>query len=385
MRKSSAVAWLGGVVVGAAAMYFLDPRSGRRRRAEAGQQAGKWVREVEHELMGYGRDLGNRARGQVARASRRLHADLVEDHRLEARVRSALGRLTTSPRAIRAEVRDGIVTLSGPVPDADLGYVLTGLRRIPGVLRVESRLDPIHGKRGGNSAHARDAAGGRAATGGEPLAPPARLLVGSAGGLLALWGLRRGGAAGATGAALGGWLIARSAVDEDAHPWIASGGPPVPVQRSIEIAAPVREVFAAWTDFSSFPRFMSHLREVRESDGGISHWVADGPAGMPVSWTAEIVSLQPFRRITWRSLAGSMIRNSGEVRFEDVTEDRTRIHVRMAYQPPAGQIGRAVAACFGADPRRQLDDDLHRFKALLEAARPASPARAPVGVPLSQE
>ena len=375
MARDSGLALVSGMLVGVTAMFFLDPRSGRRRRAEAGHQVAKLAREVEQSLASQGRDLRNRAQGQVARTTRVFRSDLVEDHRLEARVRSTLGHLTSQARAITVEVREGHVRLLGMIPQADLGDVLTGLRRVPGVTRLESLLLPIP-KSGDPVPHnAPSPQPHRPEVPAEPLSPPARAIVGAAGGLLAIWGLRHGGTSGAAGAALGGWMIARSLVDETEHPWIAAGGPPTFVQKTVEVEGPVQQVFAAWTNFSSFPRFMAHLREVRESESGISYWVADGPAGLPVSWSAEVVALQPFKRVAWRSVEGSMIRNAGEVQFEDVAEDRTRIHVRMAYQPPAGQIGSAVAACFGADPRRQLDEDLRRFKALLETDAAATAER----------
>jgi hypothetical protein len=41
----------------------------------------------------------------------------------------------------------------------------------------------------------------------------------------------------------------------------------------------------------------------------------------------------------------------------------------MTYNPPAGLLGHGVAALLGADPKRALDDDLLRFKSLLEHGR----------------
>ena len=45
----------------------------------------------------------------------------------------------------------------------------------------------------------------------------------------------------------------------------------------------------------------------------------------------------------------------------------TRVHVRIAYEPPAGALGRLVAASLGADPARWLRGDLLRLKRQLEA------------------
>ena len=38
----------------------------------------------------------------------------------------------------------------------------------------------------------------------------------------------------------------------------------------------------------------------------------------------------------------------------------------MTYNPPAGAIGHALAALFGADPKRTMDEDLARLKSLFE-------------------
>jgi hypothetical protein len=38
----------------------------------------------------------------------------------------------------------------------------------------------------------------------------------------------------------------------------------------------------------------------------------------------------------------------------------------MSYVPPAGVLGHAVAALFGADPKQDMDDDLLRLKTFIE-------------------
>lgn len=41
----------------------------------------------------------------------------------------------------------------------------------------------------------------------------------------------------------------------------------------------------------------------------------------------------------------------------------------MTYAPPAGLLGHAVASLFGVDPKSAMDEDLVRFKSLLEDGR----------------
>jgi hypothetical protein len=49
--------------------------------------------------------------------------------------------------------------------------------------------------------------------------------------------------------------------------------------------------------------------------------------------------------------------------------------IRMTYKPPAGALGHAVASLLGSDPKRAMDEDLLRFKSLLEEGKAS--ARGP--------
>src|SRR5206468_1890154 len=178
----------------------------------------------------------------------------------------------------------------------------------------------------------------------ERLLPVARAVCLPAGGPMVWWGARPGGAPGLLSAATGGARVTGAAPTRQPCPADAPGeGEGITVGHSIEVVAPVRDAFAFWTQFRNFPRFMPRLREVREEEPGVSHWLVDGPAGVRVSWDAEVTALEPHRRIAWRSLTGSTVPNAGEVRFEELAPRSTRVHVSLAYRPPAGAIGHAVA------------------------------------------
>ena len=369
MERDRGLAWLCGLSLGAAFMYFLDPRSGRRRRARARDTGVHATNACEDAAERLARDVANRTRGTIARTRRRLVSEgLVDDERLVARVRSALGRLCSHPGPVKVEAAEGVVTLRGPILAGEAALVAAGVRGVPGVKRVESLLWSVT-----DPSQVPALQGVRPAVGMPPdllqrkMSPTSRLLAGTVGGMLVWAGARRGDALGVAGATLGGFLFARAATNMEPERLLTAGvRDSIPVQKTVTIMAPLQEVFAFWSSFRNFPRFMEHLREVSENEEGISHWVADGPAGIPVSWDAEITALQPYKRIAWRSKEGSTVQNEGEVCFEEVDERNTRIHVRMRYHPPGGSLGYAVAAFFGADPTRQLADDLNRFKRLLE-------------------
>jgi uncharacterized membrane protein len=117
---------------------------------------------------------------------------------------------------------------------------------------------------------------------------------------------------------------------------------------------------------------MSHLKEVRNIHPGRSHWVAYGPAGIPVEWDALITRHEPNSLISWASEPGAAVQSSGTVRFGRNPAGGTRVEVQMSYNPVAGAIGHAVASLFGVDPKHAMDDDLARLKTLLEQRGPGT-------------
>jgi len=144
-----------------------------------------------------------------------------------------------------------------------------------------------------------------------------------------------------------------------------------PVARSITVRLSPEEVYAFWRRLENLPRFMEHLESVRTIDERHSHWRARGPAGVSVEWDAQIVIDRPNELIVWRSLPGSAVSNSGQVRFVRAPGDRgTEVHVELIYRPPAGKLGVAVAKLLGEEPAQQVATDLRRLKQVLETGEP---------------
>ena len=127
------------------------------------------------------------------------------------------------------------------------------------------------------------------------------------------------------------------------------------------------EVYQFWRNFQNLPRFMRHVNSVEDLGDGRSHWKVKGPAGMEVEWDATIVADVPNEVITWRTLENSDVDHAGAVRFERAAGGRgTIVKVNIEYRPIGGVIGATVAKLFGEEPEQQLDDDLRRFKQVLE-------------------
>lgn len=354
---------LTSAVTGALAMYFLDPQSGRRRRARARDKALRYGHRVRDAWDVTLRDTQHRARGVLAASRRVLRRESVPDETLAGRVRAVLGRYVSHPHAVEVSAREGVVTLAGPILQGEVHALLHAVKGVGGVQAVENRLQ----------AHT-DASHVSALQGGVPRrgerfellqdnwSPAARLGVGTLGFLL----LMRGGLLGRAGGAA---LVVRALSNLDFETLLGLGeAHGVEVQKTLHVNAPVEQVFAFWSDYQNFPRFMSRVLEVRASEDR-SRWVVSGPAGVPVEWTSELVRFQPNQLIEWRSLPGSGVRHDGTVRFEPAAEGGTRLSVCLRYVPPGGALGHAVASLLGADPKSGMDADLMRMKSMIETGR----------------
>jgi len=141
----------------------------------------------------------------------------------------------------------------------------------------------------------------------------------------------------------------------------------VRVLASTTIYRPAQEIYSYWREFEHLPKFMTHLEEVRELDGTRSKWTATGPLGLPVSWEAEIINDIPSELISWRSVGDADVVSAGSVRFKPAAGDHgTEVRVKLQYDPPAGRAGATVAWLLGEDPQTHIEQDLRRFKQLLE-------------------
>jgi uncharacterized membrane protein len=162
-------------------------------------------------------------------------------------------------------------------------------------------------------------------------------------------------------------VLAVTALDLIAAKQLSSGNPGVHAKASCIVNKSPDEVYRFWRNFENLPRFMRHLQTVDDLGDGRSRWKTTGPAGMEVEWEATIIADVPGEVITWRSLENSDVDNAGAVRFEAAPGNRgTIVKVNIHYNPPAGVVGATIAKLFGEEPEQQLDDDLRRFKQVLE-------------------
>jgi uncharacterized membrane protein len=360
---------LQGFAAGAAAMYFLDPSRGKRRRTGLRDQAGRTLRELTRQMDKAGRDLSNRSRGMLAAVK---SAALQPDRTVVAeRVKSRIGRVVSHPHAISVTSDDGLVKLKGLVLEHELNRLLQTVKSVPGVRQIRNELE-VHN----TPEHISSLQGGtpresRWEFARQNWTPSLRVGAGTLGGGLILYGIRTGGLRGIAGGLAGAALLTRAVANREFRKivGIGSGAHVVNFEKAVHIEAPPEEVYAFWTNYTNFPRFMAHLQEVRDLGNGKSHWVAAGPSRIPISWDAELTEQVPNRKIAWRSVPGSQVHTEGVVRFDPNGNGGTRVGIRLCYGPPAGMLGHVIASLFGSNPRQEMNDDLVRLKSLIELGK----------------
>ena len=372
-----------GTGLGAISMYYLDPARGRYRRAMVRNRLTHAGREVERGMGVVAHDFWNRAAGMGAEVRAMFDSRLPDDTVLVERVRACLGRVVTHPASIDVSASDGVVTLEGLILADEVADLLGCARRVHGVKEVRNRLE----------AHATP--GRIPGLQGEPpkrksgversWTPAARTLYSAAGVAAALYGFRRRSAGGTLLGTLGVALLSRAATNLDLGRLLGVGSRrhTIEVQKSIRIRAPVEHVFELWEDFESFPRLMAHVRRVRllDGDGDRRHWrwTVRGAAGIEMEFDTVVTAVEQNRLIAWRTEGTPAVRHSGTVRFHGNDDGSTTVELRMTYTPVGGALGDALARLIGADPKRQIDDDLLRLKTFMETGRAARDAAEPTG------
>ncbi len=133
------------------------------------------------------------------------------------------------------------------------------------------------------------------------------------------------------------------------------------VEKSIDVEVPISTAYNQWTQFESFPRFMSGVDYVSQVDDTHLHWEVS-IAGVDREFDAEITEQHPDERIAWRSLDGET--HSGVVTFHRLDDDETRITVNFDWEPQ-GMVEKAGSMLQMDD--MQVQKDLKKFKELIES------------------
>ncbi|KRB73193.1 cyclase [Nocardioides sp. Root190] len=133
------------------------------------------------------------------------------------------------------------------------------------------------------------------------------------------------------------------------------------IQQSIDVEVPVRTAYNQWTQFESFPQFMSGVESITQLDDKHLHWVTS-IAGVEREFDAEITEQHPDERVAWASTGGDA-KHAGVVTFHRLDDTTSRVMVQIDWEP-SGLVEK-VGSAVNVDDHR-VKGDLTRFKEFIE-------------------
>lgn len=166
------------------------------------------------------------------------------------------------------------------------------------------------------------------------------------------------------------------------HPLVSGVAAPTDLyfETSIATAKSPEECYRFWRNIENLPRFMENLESVQQVDERRFHWVARGSSSLKLEWDCEITEDRPGSALAWRTLDGAQLPNAGSVIFEPASQGRgTIVRLSIHYSPVGGRLTAALAKLLRQDPQTQVEQDLRRFKQLLETGEIATTHGQPTG------
>ncbi|HEY1358809.1 MAG TPA: BON domain-containing protein [Thermoleophilaceae bacterium] len=132
-----------GAAAGAAAVWFLDPNEGARRRNLVRDKALKYARETGSQAQSGASYAAGQAKHAVYEAAPSGGGgEELNDPTLARKVESEIFRSAEAPKGqVSVNVENGVVYLRGQVPDEELGRRLAeDASKVDGVRGVENLL-----------------------------------------------------------------------------------------------------------------------------------------------------------------------------------------------------------------------------------------------------
>jgi uncharacterized membrane protein len=133
------------------------------------------------------------------------------------------------------------------------------------------------------------------------------------------------------------------------------------VEKSVDVHVPVTRAYNQWTQFESFPSFMTGVIRVVQLDDKLTHWETN-IGGVRREFDAEITEQRPDERVAWKTVDGSP--HGGVITFHRLDDETTRVHAQIEYDPET--VTEKAGAALGVVDHR-VRRDLVLFKEFIEA------------------
>lgn len=151
-------------------------------------------------------------------------------------------------------------------------------------------------------------------------------------------------------------------------------------EQTISILRSPDDLYRFWRNLENLPKVMPHLERVTALSRTRSEWVAQAPLGIDLRWEAEIFQDREGELIAWRSLPGGDVDTAGSIHFEPLADGRgTALKLSLKYSPPGGKLTAGLAWLLNEGAEARIDEDLRRFKSVMEAGEAPTTQGQPVG------
>ncbi len=132
----------------------------------------------------------------------------------------------------------------------------------------------------------------------------------------------------------------------------------------VDVAAPLEQVWAVWSDLTAMPRWMHWIESVRElEDPLLTEWALVAQ-GFRFTWQARTTRKVERQQLHWESVAG--LPTKGAVRFYGAAPNSTTVKLSIGYALPVMLAPLMKASLLRGVVDKELQANLERFKQLVE-------------------
>ena len=134
------------------------------------------------------------------------------------------------------------------------------------------------------------------------------------------------------------------------------------VIETVDVNVPVSTAYNQWTQFESFPKFLSYVESITQINETLTAWKVK-IGGVEREFEANITEQHPDERVAWNSTGGEE-NHAGVVTFHKLSDNETRVTVQLDWE--ANGLAEKAGALLGVD-NHVIKKDLQHFKEFIES------------------
>ncbi len=133
------------------------------------------------------------------------------------------------------------------------------------------------------------------------------------------------------------------------------------VIETIDVDVPVDQAYNQWTQFETFPQFLSYVKEITQQDDTHNHWTVN-IGGVQREFDTVVTEQHPDERVAWTTVNGKD--HAGVVTFHKLGQNETRVTVQLDWE--AETFAEKVGELLNIDDHA-IKKDLKQFKSFIES------------------